>query len=76
MVLSLDYITIFSPLNCIYTIQALLFLYNLSISILKHLLTNVKNWQSLDRAEERASNTGYQQEIYQELATAAEGKQS
>lgn len=55
-------------------IQALLFLYTLSISILKHFLTHVKNWHSLDRAEERATNTSYQQEIFQELATAAEGE--
>lgn len=57
-------------------IQALLFLYTLRISILKHLLTYVKNWHSLARAEERATNTGYQQEILQESATAAEEEQS
>lgn len=74
MLLALDKITIFSPWNCIYTIQALLFLYTLSISILMHLLTEVKNWQSLDRTEERTTNTSYQQEIFQELATAVEGE--
>lgn len=57
-------------------IQALLFLYTLSTSILKHLLTHVKNWRSLDRAEERETNTGYQLEILKELATAAEREQS